>query len=149
MKIGVYMSSLQKKLAAQILKVGKSRVWLDPSKEKDIEAAITKVDVRKLIQKGYIKALPEKLHKPKERKKKKRGPGSKKGAKGAILPGKRRWIQTVRPLREMLKELRDSGKIDRPTYRMLYRLVKGGTFRSRAHLRIYLEQHDLLKKGEK
>jgi large subunit ribosomal protein L19e len=143
------MSSLQKKLAAQILKVGKSRVWLDPSKQKDIEAAITKADVRKLIKKGYIKALPEKLHKPKERKKKKRGPGSRKGAKGAILPEKRRWIRTVRPLREMLKELRDSGQIDRPTYRRLYKLVKGGMFRSRSHLRIYLEQHDLLKKGGK
>ena len=140
------MPSLQKKLAAKILKVGESRVWLDPSKQKDIEAAITKADVRKLIQKGYIKALPEKLHRPKERKKKKRGPGSRKGAKGAILPAKRRWIQTVRPLREMLKELRDSGQIDRQTYRRLYKLVKGGMFRSRSHLRIYLEQHDLLKK---
>jgi large subunit ribosomal protein L19e len=140
------MSSLQKNLAAKILKVGKSRVWLDPSKQKEIEAAITKADVRKLIQKGYIKALPEKLHKPRERKKKKRGPGSKKGAKGAILPGKRRWIQTVRPLREMLKELRDSGKIERSTYKMLYKLVKGGMFRSRSHLKTYLEQHHLLKK---
>jgi large subunit ribosomal protein L19e len=148
LKTGVDMSSLQKKLAAQILKVGESRVWLDPSKQKDIEAAITKADVRKLIQKGYIKALPEKLHKPKERKRK-RGPGSKKGAKGAILPEKRKWIQIVRPLREMLKELRDSGQIDNQAYRRLYKLVKGGMFRSRSHLRIYLEQRDLLKKGGK
>jgi hypothetical protein len=28
-------------------------------------------------------------------------------------------------------------------------LVKGGMFRSRSHLKIYLEQHGLLKKGEK
>lgn len=140
------MTNLQKRMAAKILKVGVSRVWLDPTKQKEIESAITKADIRRLIQKGYIKALPEKLHKPRERKKKRRGPGSKKGAKGAIMPKKRRWISTVRPLREMLKELRDSGKIDKPTYRMLYRLVKGGMFRSRSHLRIYLEQHDLLKK---
>ncbi|MEM5853282.1 MAG: 50S ribosomal protein L19e [Candidatus Aenigmatarchaeota archaeon] len=140
------MSNLQKKLAAQVLKVGESRIWLDPSKQKDIEAAITKADVRKLIQKGYIKVLPEKIHKPREKRKKKRGPGSKKGAKGAILPEKRKWISTVRALREMLKDLRDSGKIDRPTYRRLYKLVKGGMFTSRSHLKIYLEQHDLLKK---
>lgn len=129
-----------------MLKVGESRIWLDPSKQKDIEAAITKADVRKLIQKGYIKVLPEKIHKPREKRKKKRGPGSKKGAKGAILPEKRKWISTVRALREMLKDLRDSGKIDRPTYRRLYKLVKGGMFTSRSHLKIYLEQHDLLKK---
>lgn len=140
------MPSLQKKLAAQILKVGESRIWLDPSKQKDIEAAITKADIRKLIQKGYIKALPEKLHKPKERRKKRKGPGSRKGAKGAILSAKRRWILTVRPLRKMLKELRDSGQIDKQTYKKLYKLVKGGMFRSRAHLKIYLEQHGLLKK---
>ncbi|MEM5829639.1 MAG: 50S ribosomal protein L19e [Candidatus Aenigmatarchaeota archaeon] len=140
------MSNLQKKLAAQILKVGESRVWLDPSKQKEIEAAITKADVRKLIQKGYIKALPEKIHKPKEEGRKKRGPGSRKGASGAIMPRKRRWISTVRPLREMLKELRDEGKIDRATYHMLYKLVKGGMFRSRSHLKIYLEQHDLIKR---
>ncbi|MEM5870115.1 MAG: 50S ribosomal protein L19e [Candidatus Aenigmatarchaeota archaeon] len=140
------MSNLQKKLAAQILKVGMSRIWLDPSKQKEIESAITKADIRKLIQKGYIKVLPEKVPKPREKKRKRKGPGSRKGAKGAIMPEKRRWISTVRPLRKMLKELRDQGKIDRPTYRMLYRLVKGGMFRSRSHLRIYLEQHDLIKK---
>ena len=63
------MASLQKRLAAHILKVGKSRVWLDPTKFKDIDAAITKVDIRKLIKKGYVKALPEKLHRPKTMKK--------------------------------------------------------------------------------
>jgi len=138
--------SLQKRLAARILKVGESRVWLDPTKAKDIEAAITKIDIRKMIKKGYIKALPEKLHRPKERTGRRRGEGSKKGRVGAISPAKRRWISIVRPLRVMLKELRDSNQIDRATYRMLYRLVKGGMFRSRSHLKIYLEQHDLLKK---
>jgi len=141
------MASLQKRLAAQILKVGQSRVWLDPSHAKDIGAAITKIDIRKLVKKGYIKTLPEKLHRPREKKKKRRGVGSIKGAKGAIIPRKRRWISIVRPLRGMLKELRDSGQIDRATYRMLYNLVKGGMFRSRSHLKIYLEQHGLLKKS--
>ncbi|MHA1743841.1 MAG: 50S ribosomal protein L19e [Candidatus Heimdallarchaeota archaeon] len=140
------MSSLQKKLAAKILKVGESRVWLDPKKTKDISAAITKADIRKLIKKGAIKALPEKIRKPKEKKKRRRGPGKRKGSKFAKVTAKRRWINTVRPLRRMLKELRDSGQIDRRTYRKLYLLVKGGMFRSRSHLKIYLEQHGILKK---
>jgi large subunit ribosomal protein L19e len=143
------MSSLQKRLAARILKVGKSRIWLDPSKKKDIDAAITKTDIRKLIKKGYIKALPKKLHKPREKKKRRKGPGRRKGSKFATVTTKERWISTVRPLRQMLKELRDSNQIDRQTYRKLYMLVKGGMFRSRSHLKIYLEQHGLLKKGEK
>jgi large subunit ribosomal protein L19e len=138
--------SLQKRLAARILKVGESKVWLDPTKAKDVEAAITKIDIRKLIKKGYIKALPGKLHRPKERKKRKKGMGSRKGRKHAIVSRKRKWISVVRPLRAMLKELKDSNQIDKQTYGMLYSLVKGGMFRSRSHLKIYLEQHDLLKK---
>ena len=140
------MTSLQKRLAAKILKVGLSRTWLDPAKTEDIEKAITKADIRRLIQKGYVKSLPEKLHKAKERIKKKRGSGSRKGSKFAKLTKKERWISTVRPLRKFLKELKISGQIDNRTYRRLYLLIKGGVFRSRSHLKIYLEQHGLIKK---
>lgn len=140
------MSTLQRRLAAKILKVGESRVWLDPSKREDIEKAITAWDIRKLIKQNAIKSLPPKIHKPREKEKRKRGPGSRKGEKHARFSRKRRWISTVRPLRKMLKELKDSNQLDNATYRKLYRLVKGGMFRSRSHLRIYMEQHDLLKK---
>jgi len=140
------MSSLQKKLAAKILKVGESKVWLNPASTKDIEAAITKIDVRRLIKKGMIKTLPNKVRMPREKAKRKKGPGRRKGAKGAIVTSKQRWISTVRPLRRMLKELRATGQIDKQAYRKIYLLVKGGMFRSRSHLKIYLEQHDLLKK---
>lgn len=139
---------LQKRIAAQVLKVGENRVWLDPTKTEEIKKAITKADIRKLIQKKIIKALPEKVKKPKEKRKKRkkrRGPGSRKGAKYSIVTKKRRWINTVRPLRRMLKELRDSGKIERKDYRRVYRLIKGGMFRSRAHLKFYLEQKGLIK----
>ena len=135
---------VQKRLAAQILKVGESRIWLDPTKREDIEKAITKADIRNLIKKGFIKALPPKVKKVKE-KRKRRGAGSKKGKKYSIVKRKRRWINTIRPLRKMLRELKDSGKIDNPTYRKLRKLVKSGMFRSRAHLKIYLEQHGILK----
>ncbi len=140
------MSSLQKKLASRILKVGISRVWLDPTKKEDIGKAITAMDIRKLVKKGMIKALPVKLHRPKERQKKRKGRGSRKGAMYAVIPRKRRWISTVRPLRRYLKELKISNQIDNPTYRRMRLLVKGGMFRSKSHLRVYLEQHDLLKK---
>lgn len=143
------MVSLQKKLAAKILKVGVSRVWLDPEKTEDIRKAITRADIKNLIKKGVIKALPEKLKKPKEKRKKRKGPGSRKGSKYAKVSRKRRWISTVRPLRRMLKELKANGEIDVQTYKRMYRWVKGGMFRSRRHLRVYLEQHELLKKVKK
>lgn len=140
------MVSLQKKLAAKILKVGQSKVWLDPSQMKEINSAITRIDVKKLIKKKYIKVLPEKVPMPKEEKRKKRTQGKRKGKKFATLREKRRWIATVRPLRSMLKELKLKNEIDRPTYKKMRLLVKGGMFRSRSHLKLYLEQHGLLKK---
>ena len=135
------MSSLQKKLAAKVLKVGVSRIWIDPAKREDVEKAITKWDIRKLIKRGIIKALPSKLHKPKDRTKNKRGAGSRKGKKYSIVPRKRKWIATIRPLRRFLKDLKSSGEIDNRTYRKMRLLTKGGVFRNRSHLRTYLEQH--------
>ncbi len=139
------MTSFQKRLAAKVLKVGVSRVWLDPAKIKDVRNAITRTDIRKLINKGSVKALPEKLHMKKERRRKK-GIGRRKGRKFAIVTAKRRWIRVVRPLRHMLSELKDSNKIDNTTYKKMRSQIKGGMFRSKHHLRIYLEQHDLIKK---
>jgi large subunit ribosomal protein L19e len=138
--------SLQKRLAARVLKVGQSKVWLDPAKIKDMEAAITKRDIRKLIGQGAIKAKKEKPAMPRKKGREKRGRGSKKGSAFARFTAKKRWIATVRPLRTMLKELRATKQVDSKTYRKLYLQVKGGMFRSRAHLRIYLEQHGIIKK---
>lgn len=142
--------TLQKKLAADILKVGKSRVWLDPdpAKQKEVQAAITRADIRRLIKRKVIKTVPTKVSRPRTEKerKKRRKTGSRSGSKHARLPKKRRWISTVRPLRSMLKELRADGEIDNATYRRLYMLVKGGQFRSRSHMRLYMEQHGMLKK---
>lgn len=137
--------SLQKKLAAKILKVGKSRIWLDPEKKKEIEEAITRADIKKLIQKGYIKVLPEKIKK-REREKGKKGIGSRKGKKYSKIPKKERWISTVRALRKFLKELREKNMITQETFKKTYKLVKGGMFRSRSHLKVYLEQRGLVKK---
>ncbi len=136
--------SLQKKLAAKILKVGKSRIWLDPNKKKEIEEAITRADIKKLIQKGYIKVLPEKIRKKKEKRKKR--VGSRKGSKYSIISRKKRWVFTVRALRKFLKELKEKNMINQETFKKTYKLVKGGMFRSKSHLKIYLEQRGLIKK---
>jgi large subunit ribosomal protein L19e len=44
--------------------------------------------------------------------------------------------------------MKEKQQIDNPTFKKLYGLVKGGMFRSRSHLRLYMEQNNLLKKGE-
>ena len=137
--------SLQKRLAAQVLRVGEHRVWLDPTKREEIRKAVTRADIRRLVLKGYIKALPVKIRKSREKRKRKRGPGSKKGSKYAKLPRKKQWILRIRAQRRLLLLLKQKGKLDPQSYRKLYRLSKGGVFRSKAHLLLYAKQAGLLK----
>ena len=145
--------SIQRRIAAEILKCGIERVWIDPTQLEKVKMAMSKDDIRALIKAGIIKKKQKKgissarVKKLKEQRKKgrRRGPGSRRGAAGARTPPKERWMATIRALRKTLKQLRDSGKIDRRVYRKLYRMAKGGAFRSRSHLFLYMKEHELLK----
>ena len=48
----------QKSMAAKVLKVGVSRVWVDPTRLDEVSLAIRRDDIRKLITMGTIKAKP-------------------------------------------------------------------------------------------
>ena len=140
--------SYQKRLAAEILGVGYHRIWVDPTRLKEIAAATTREDVKKLIKMGLIKARPVKgtsRHRARERREKRRGPGSRKGGKYSIINKKRRWINTIRPIRSELKMLRDTGKIDRRTYRQLSKMAKAGMIRSISYLYMYLKKEGIIK----
>ncbi|UCF59603.1 MAG: 50S ribosomal protein L19e, partial [Candidatus Bathyarchaeota archaeon] len=39
----------QRRLAAELLNVGEGRVWIDPDRIEDVEAAITREEIRRLI----------------------------------------------------------------------------------------------------
>jgi large subunit ribosomal protein L19e len=144
----------QKRIAAQILKTGINRVYLDPEKISDIKEAITKSDVRGLINSGVIRAKPKqgissfrfkKLRKQK-RKGRKSGHGSRKGKQTARLSRKESWIQKIRAQRNYLKYLHDKKLISPHNYRLLYRKSKGGFFRSQRHIKLYIDEHNLLNK---
>ena len=49
----------QKRLAAELLKVGTTRVWVDPDDTDRVASAITRVEIRKLIHEGSIAKLPK------------------------------------------------------------------------------------------
>jgi len=150
------MTSLksQRHLAAQILKVGQNRVWINPERMDDVESAITREEVRKLIHEGAIKPLPEKgvsyarariLH---EKKKKglRRGPGGKSGAVHAKISKKETWMVKIRALRRRLRELKNSKIITETTYRRLYTMASSGRFESIADIERYLKAHELWRK---
>ncbi|OPY31453.1 MAG: 50S ribosomal protein L19e [Methanomassiliicoccales archaeon PtaU1.Bin124] len=145
----------QKRMAADILKCGHTRVWIDPNRIEEVADAITRADIRKAIDSGSIRALPKTgvsrgraRYKLAQRAKgRRRGQGSRKGTAGARTPTKRKWIQTIRPIRATLRDLKDSGKIDRSTYREFYRKSKGGMFRSKRQLLLHLKTEGHLKEG--
>ena len=140
---------MQKRLAADLLKCGVSRVRFDPERLEDIESAITRREIAQLIHDGAIYKEPKKgvsRGRLRMRRRKKRGPGSRKGGKYSIIPRKRIWINTVRPQRRYLKQLRDKGLLDHSSYRKLYLMVKAGAFKSVASLREYIKANKMLKK---
>ncbi len=140
--------SIQKRLAAEVLGVGVSRIRIDPSRIEDVEAALRREDIKRLIKEGAIYVIPErrnsrgrwKVRHERKKKGRRRGPGSRKGAKDARMDSKRMWVMTIRKIRRFLRWLRDHEVIDRRTYRRLYMLAKGGTFRSLADLKRHLQE---------
>jgi len=138
----------QKRLVAQILKCSKKRVKFDPDRLSDIKEAITKADIRNLIKdKAIMKIAKKGVSRVRVRKRlvqrrkgKQSGPGSRKGSRGARLPGKREWINKIRTQRGLLKKLKDKKIIDKKLYRDLYLKAKGGFFRSKRHIKLFLEE---------
>jgi large subunit ribosomal protein L19e len=143
----------QRRMAARILKCGEHRVWIHPDYTEDVAEKITRSDIREAIQQRLIQARQKKgtsrtmaeRARAQRRKGRRRGHGSRKGGKKARYPKKERWIKTIRPIRERLRELRDSQKIDVRTYREFYRKSKGGMFKSKSHLEHQLRSQGLMK----
>jgi len=137
----------QRRLAAKILKVGESRVWINPDRIDDVQAAITREEIKKLIHEGAIKALPKEgvsrarariIH-AKKKKGLRKGPGSRSGASGAIMSKKEAWMKKIRALRRRLRELREKRIITESVYRKLYVMAKSGRFESKAELENYIK----------
>ncbi len=144
----------QKRLAADIMKIGKSRVWINPERVEDVEEVITRAEIRGLINDGVIQALPKKgisrgrarARQIKKKKGRRRGHGSRSGGKTSLLSKKKRWAIKIRAIRKRLKVLVDSRVIQRSTYRRLYLLSKGGVFDNVRQVEQYIEANQLARR---
>lgn len=144
----------KKELAARALGCTSKRIVFDTSKLKEIKEAITKSDIKKLAAQGTIKIKPTKgvsraraRKRAAQRKKgRRRGHGSRKGKKGAREGKKRKWILKVRAQRRFVKMLKEKGVLTRKAARNLYALIKVGTFRNIAHLKLHIAEKGLIKK---
>lgn len=146
----------QKRMAASILNVGLGKVWFDPEGLETVATAVTREDIRRLINQGVIQIKMEagqsrywtRFRRRQRAKGRRKGQGKRRGGKTARFPKKKRWMSTIRPLRQMLKELKDSKKMDNATHRRLYGMAKSGIFKSRSHLETYLKENKILRSAK-
>jgi large subunit ribosomal protein L19e len=144
----------QRRLAARILKIGQNRVWINPERMDDVEGAITREEVRKLIHEKVIVSSPEqgvsrsraKVIRAKKLKGRRSGPGSIKGAAHANVTQKEAWMIKIRALRRKLRDLKARKVIAETTYTQYYRMAGSGRFESIADLERNLKAHDLWRK---
>jgi large subunit ribosomal protein L19e len=142
-----------RRIAAQILGVGESRIRFKNEAASRISEALTREDIRSLIKDGSVFALPafgvsriRGREKAAQKKKGRRsGKGSKKGTFTSRGGGKRAWISKVRAQRAYLKSLLAEKKISSQSFRKMYMMVKGNAFKGVKILETHLKDTKLLK----
>ena len=146
--------TVQKRLAAQLMHCSEKRVRFEQEALDEIKEAITKADIRSLIKRKAIIEIPAhgvsrvrardlQVQKAKGRR---RGVGSRKGKATARSAPKQVWMAKARLQRGFIKMLKDKELISPEAFRELYLKIKGGFFRNKRHIKIYMEEHGMIKK---
>lgn len=143
---------VQRRLAAAVLDCSPKRIIFNPEELEEIKAAITKHDIRRLIKEGIITekqirgvSRVRARHRITQRKKGlQKGQGHHKGTPNSRASTKRKWIERIRHQRAYLFELKTKKHITTKTFVLLYKKAKGGFFRSKRHIKIYIDENKLI-----
>jgi len=146
--------TIQRRLAADVLGCGLKRVWFDIERAEEIKESITKADIRRLISDGAIREKPVqsisrfRIRKKNEQKKKgrQRGHGRRKGKKTAREGKKELWVKKIRLQRTLIRTLKEKKLVSQKHYTELMKKAKGGFFRSKRHIKIFIEDQEMVSK---
>ncbi len=127
----------KKELAARTLGVGKERVTFNLNRLAEIKEAITKQDIRDLLQSRAI--IVKEIHgrKKVEKRKRRRGAGS---IKKKVKFGKRDYMTTTRRLRKLISRLRKVGNLSHENYLKLRKEIRSRNFKDAVHLKERLNE---------
>ena len=146
--------TVQRRLAADVMDCSPKDVVFEESRLSEIKEAITRQDIKALVNKGFItksrksessRSRARESHNQKVEGRRK-GHGSRKGTKNAREDSKLIWMNAVRSQRSLIKDLKDRKLISNETFKDLYAKVKGGFFRNRRHIKLYIGERELIEK---
>jgi large subunit ribosomal protein L19e len=136
----------QRRLAASLLGIGQSRIWIDPEEADKVQSAITRKEIQTLIREGRIQALQKKgvsRGRVRARSGRRKKAGSRKGGQKI---GKEDWVVRIRSIRRHLRMLRDKRELSPGNYKTLLGMSKGGAFRGASHVDEYVKARQMLRK---
>ena len=131
-----------KRLAASILKVGRNRIRIKQDEYTRVMEALTREDVRGLIDDGAVYRIRYVGPRTKPARKRK-GVGKRKGKKFSRKSEKESWMERIRAQRKYLNELLKTGEVPAEYRRKAYLKIKGGSFKGKKALLTYLKENGM------
>jgi large subunit ribosomal protein L19e len=130
-----------RRLAADIMDVGENKIKISPDGLKEAEGALTRSDVKGLIEKGIVKKM-KMQGRASTRKVRRVGHGHRKGTP---IDSKTLWMQKIRAQRNVYKMLIKDGLL-KESKRAVYSKIKSGMLRSKRALLVYLKEASIIPK---
>ena len=127
----------KKALIARTLEVGKGRIRFNTGRLPEIKEALTKQDVRDLLQSGAIRVNEIHGRKAVVRRKSRRKQGS---VRKKIKSGKRGYIIITRKLRSYLADLRRKGQVSDEHYIKLRKEIRARNHSTKARFKERIAQ---------
>lgn len=124
----------KKSLAARTLGVGKERIVLVQSRLDDIKEAITKQDIRDLVEDKAI-VIKEVKGRKKVKKSNKKSTGN---IRKKVNKRKKKYVTITRKLRNYVKELQKQGILSKDQVKEIRKRIRNKDFKSKANLKEFI-----------